>query len=245
MARFDDAPCSSAGTLLTRIYRYLAAARTFTRLLPLSLLVAVSGCDKVLCHDPCPGAGEVRDSFCGCMKLQHGNTGPLPSNPSKPYMIARYSCKDNSHPDMDAGSCDLMQSAESCQAAKNAILQEVQSRGGDACVHCTAGTTDNTKHWDGNPPSWIQGGPCTNESLLQPTSSNPGTSAVAERSIGLPERPNPRHTKCKTRPRHRFGSGKHSCRNSNSHQLRNSEPRRSVMFGSLSTIRNTEWQLLR
>lgn len=136
-------------------------------LLLLSFLVPLSGClgANPFCMQPCPGKDEIRDSFCGCMKRPKGASNPTPSSPSQVYMVARYSCKDNSHPDQDAGTCDIIQYADSCQSAKNGILQDVQSRG-DPCVHCTKGVTDNTKHWDGNSPSWIQGGSCTNESSL-------------------------------------------------------------------------------
>jgi len=141
--------------------------RIFCGIVLLSFLIPLSGCLGLnpFCTTPCP-EGEIRDSFCGCMKRPGPatGTGAPPFNQSKPYMIARYSCVEVSDPSQSAGSCDILQSGDTCEAAKSALLANVASRG-DPCMSCTAGTTDPTKKSDGNGPQWIQGGPCTGVSM--------------------------------------------------------------------------------
>jgi hypothetical protein len=150
----------------------------------LSFLTTLVGCigANPFCLDPCP-EGEIRDSFCKCMKRLGAPTAPAPSGPGNQpqfYMIARYSCVYASDPSKSAGDCTINQPGPSCQAAKDALLQDVASRG-DVCVHCT-NIVDPTKKWDGNPPQWIQGGPCWGVSMLPGTSPEhlPPDSTVAE-----------------------------------------------------------------
>jgi hypothetical protein len=73
------------------------------------------------------------------------------------YVTGRYYCVDNSD-GSEHGTCDITTHASSCQAAYDAQKADVASRG-DVCRSCTAGVTDNTRHYSGK-MEWIHLGPC-------------------------------------------------------------------------------------
>jgi hypothetical protein len=131
----------------------------------------LTGCNLFCGGPPCP-KGQYRDSFCGCSdEIAPSKSGAPLANQKPYYMTARYSCVEVADPSSSRGSCDIQQYADSCQLAKSAILQTVASRG-DICQHCSPPNIDHTRRWDGNPPQWIQGGPCMGESSIRPPSTN-------------------------------------------------------------------------
>lgn len=137
--------------------------------LTVSTFLLFTGC--IGANPFCGGAtcpkGEVRDTLCGCTSIESKTKpGPLPSQPNPYYMTARYSCVEAKDPSVSRGSCDLAAWSDSCQNAKKSVLNTVAARG-DLCQHCDPPNSDHTRKWDGNPPAWIQGGPCTDESAIQ------------------------------------------------------------------------------
>jgi hypothetical protein len=139
----------------------------------LLIVPTMSGClglNPFCSNESCGKSNQYRDSFCNCADRPGSTGGGTPTGQASYYMIARYSCKavaDGS----SAGDCSVQSTGTSCQDAKNNVLQDVLSRGGDPCVHCTLGVTDHTKQWDGQGPSWIQGGPCWGETSILPASN--------------------------------------------------------------------------
>lgn len=73
------------------------------------------------------------------------------------YVIGRYPCVDDEN-GSDRGDCTITTQGVNCQVACANSRADLQRRG-DPCRICV-NEIDNTRHWTGQQPDWIQGGAC-------------------------------------------------------------------------------------